>query len=421
MGKLKGNLVLAQSGGPTAVINNSACGIIQEALKHSEIEEIYGAEDGILGILQEKIFDLRQEDASTIEGLKHTPAAALGSCRYKLKSLEKNRAEFQRIIDVFAAHNIRYFLYIGGNDSMETADKVNQLACQQGYTLRVIGVPKTIDNDLEYTNHCPGFGSAAKYAATTVKETSRDAEAMSSSTKVAILETMGRNTGWLAGSTVLAKRTAEDAPHLIYLPEITFSIQQFKNDVMKVYHALGRVFIVASEGLKDQAGSYLASQGGRFAKDAFGHSQLGGVGQYLKALVEGEIGLKCRAVTLGLCQRSAMHFASLVDAEEAYLVGKEAVRYAVLGKSGYMVSLIREDRTNYRIKTGLVPLADVANGEKHVPRSWINEEGNFVNHHFIDYVIPLVQGEVKVPLLNGLPYFVRLKKVYIERKLKGSL
>ena len=304
------NAVVAQSGGPTAVINASACGVIQEAMKSDSIGRVFGATNGILGVLNEDLFDISAEKSQTIEALKQTPAAAIGSCRHKLKSLDESKADFERILDVFKAHKIRYFFYMGGNDSMDTADKVNKLADAGGYELVCIGVPKTIDNDLAYTDHCPGYGSVAKYVATCAMEAGRDTEALYTADTCTILEVMGRNAGWIAAATGLAARSPQDAPHLIYMPEAAFSFDKLVTDVREVLKNIGRVFIVAGEGLKDDKGNYVTADTGAFGKDSFGHVQLGGAADMLKAVIQKEVGIKTRCNKLGTNQRSAMHFAS---------------------------------------------------------------------------------------------------------------
>ncbi len=419
MAKLKGNCLVAQSGGPTAVINASACGVIQEAMKHACIEGILGAKNGILGVLQEELFDLRQEDPETIEGLKFTPSAAIGSCRYKLKSLEENRADYERILEVFKAHNIRYFFYAGGNDSMDTADKVNKLAAEEGYELRVMGIPKTIDNDLAFTDHCPGYGSVAKFVATAAMEAGRDTEALYTSDTATVMETMGRNAGWIAASTGVAHRSPEDAPHLVYLPEVPFSVEKFVQDVKEVISRIGRCFIVAGEGLVDEKGKHITAQTGAFSKDAFGHAQLGGIAEMLKSVVEREVGVKCRYIKLTTVQRNAMHFASLTDRDEAYLAGAEAVRQAVAGTTGKMVTLVREAGPQYECTTGLAELIDVANGEKPLPREYINEAGNHITDAMREYVTPLIKGEVPIKVgADGLPVYARLSR-HMLPKLTG--
>jgi 6-phosphofructokinase 1 len=418
MEALHGNAVVAQSGGPTTVINASACGVIEEALRQQVFTGLFGANNGILGIVQEDLFDLRAESAETIAGLRRTPSAAIGSCRYKLGDLAGDRDKYQRILDVFRAHGIRYFFYIGGNDSMDTADKVNHLAREENYELRVVGVPKTIDNDLAATDHCPGYGSVAKYLATAVMEAGRDTEAMYTFDAVTILEAMGRNTGWIAAATGLARRREDEAPHLIYVPEIPFSAERFLNDVREVHRRLGRVFVVASEGLVDDKGEYVTAHSGQFATDAFGHRQLGGVADYLQHLIEREIGIKCRYNKPGTCQRNGMHFASLTDSDEAYWCGQEAVRQAVAGTTGRMVTLVRESDRPYCCRTGLAPLAEVANGVKRLPREYLDVAGTQITEAMRQYAGPLVLGEVPIRIgADGLPEFVRLQRQPVPKKL----
>ena len=414
----KANAVVAQSGGPTAVINSSACGVIQEAVKSGRIDKVFGATNGILGVLKEELFDLTAEKPQAIEDLKHTPSATMGSCRYKLKSLDASRADYERILDVFAAHNIRYFFYAGGNDSMDTADKVNKLAAEKGYELVCIGVPKTIDNDLAFTDHCPGYGSVAKYVAVSAMNAGRDTEAMQTVDTCGILEVMGRNAGWIAAATGLAHRCPQDSPHLIYMPEAPFSFEKLVADVKAVHKELGRVFIVAGEGLKDKDGKYVTADSGKFGKDSFGHAQLGGVAEMLKAVIEQEVGIKARFNKLGTNQRSAMHFASLTDVNEAYMCGQAAVRAALGGENGKMITLVRSSDKPYKCTTGLASLKDVANGEKKVPREYINKDGNGVTEAMLDYVRPLVQGQAPVNMGDdGLPVYVRFERRYVAKKL----
>ena len=413
----KGNCLIAQSGGPTAVINASAAGAAQEAAKHSQITGTFAALNGIRGVLLEEVFDLGKEPPGNIRGLHRTPSAALGSCRYKLKDLQTSRADYERILEVFKAHNVRYFFYAGGNDSMDTADKTAKLAAQTGYELVAIGIPKTIDNDLACTDHCPGYGSVGKIVATTAMEAGRDTEALYTIDTSTVLEVMGRNAGWIAAATGLASRCPEDAPHLIYLPEAAFSLKKFVDDVKTVHKRLGRVFIVVGEGLKDKDGNYVTTQAGDFAKDSFGHVQLGGVAEMLKAVVEQKAGFKCRYIKLGTAQRNAMHFASATDAAEAAICGRAAVQAAMNGEVGKMVTLVRKDGPKYECITGLAELSDVANGEKKVPAEFINAEGNFITDAFRAYAGPLIQGEVDVEVgADGLPIYVRLEKHMLETK-----
>jgi 6-phosphofructokinase len=418
----KANAIVAQSGGPTAVINSSACGVIQEATKSGKIGQVIGATNGILGVLKEDLFDITAEKPGTIELLKQTPAAAIGSCRYKLKSLEQSRADFERILDVFKAHNIRFFFYAGGNDSMDTADKVNKLAADAKYELTCIGIPKTVDNDLAFTDHCPGYPSVAKYVATCAMEAGRDTEALYTTDTCTILEVMGRNAGWIAAATGLAHRSFEDAPHLVYMPEAAFSFDKFVDDVQEVLKELGRVFVVAGEGLKDEKGQYVTADTGTFSKDSFGHVQLGGVADMLKAVIEKEVKIKARCNKLGTNQRSAMHFASLTDVNEAYMCGKMAVKYALDGVNGEMVTLVREKGPKYKCTTGLAELKDVASGEKKVPREFINDKGNHITDAMRDYVRPLVQGEAPITIgQDGLPVFMRFERKPLEKKLTKYL
>ncbi len=407
---VKGNCIVAQSGGPTAVINASACGVIQEAAKHREITGVYAAHNGILGVLNDEIYDIGKEDPRDIEGLKTSPASALGSCRHKVKKDE----EFARILEVFRLRGIRYFFYAGGNDSQDTADKVNKLAAAQGYELICVGVPKTIDNDLAFTDHCPGYGSVIKYLATMTMEAGRDTEAMYTTDTVNVIEAMGRNAGWIAAGTALARRDEQDAPHIILLPEAPFDRDRFKARVDYYLRKIGRCVIVVSEGTQNPDGTYLAEQKGDFAKDAFGHTQLGGAAFFIKDLVEREIKVKARFAIPSTIQRTGIHFASLTDSQEAYLVGQRAVQLAVQGVSGKMVTLERASADPYRCETGTVDLAQVANGEKKLPKEWIGSDGFSLTGEFDRYARPLIQGEVKPMIEGGLPRFVRFRKSWVK-------
>ena len=413
MAELAGNVLVGQSGGPTAVINASVAGLITEALNHDCIEEVYGSLNGVLGILQEDLVDLAAESQQQIRALKHTPGAALGSCRYKLKK----QADFDRVLEVFKAHNIRYFFYIGGGDSQDTAAKISAHALASGYELRVIGVPKTVDNDLPATDHCPGYGSIAKFLAATVRELAADHESMGQGDLVSIIEVMGRSAGWIAASASLAKRRDQphDSPHLIYLPEIPFSQEKCLEDIRRVLKREKFCQIVVAEGLTDSDGNYVSADP---ATDAFGHAQLGGAGEFIKDLVEANLpGVKARLSTPGLMQRSAAHAASKTDADEAFLVGQAAVKAAVNGESDKLVTLVRGDADHYTCETGLAPLADVAGNVKKLPREWINEDGVSMNFQFTRYAQPLIQGEVVVPQDNGVPAFAHLDKVRVEKTL----
>jgi 6-phosphofructokinase 1 len=407
--RLHGNGIVAQSGGPTAVINNSVYGVIREWQKTDGFGTLFGGLHGIKGILQEDFINLSAQQSSVIEGLRYTPGAALGSCRYKLKE-----EEYPKLLQIFKQRNIRTFFYVGGNDSMDTANKVHRLALEKNYDLKVIGVPKTIDNDLPFTDHCPGYGSAAKYVATTVMETGIDLKDLLASSQVTILEAMGRNTGWLAAAAALAKKDADDVPHLIYLPEKPFSRERFLADVDRCYRKLGHVYVVVSEGVTDEKGAYLSADS---ARDAFGHVRLGGIADALKALIERELKLKARSNVLGTTQRAAMHYASRTDADEAFLVGREAVRLAAQEMSGLMVTIVREGTKEYLSTPGCVELRRVANAEKKFPLDWINEAGNFVTNRFLDYARPLIAGEIQVPTKNGLPDYVRLRLGEVKTKV----
>jgi len=413
MAELTGNCLIGQSGGPTAVINASVAGAVSEALNHSCIEEIYGCVNGVLGILNEDFVDLASESQQTIRGLKHTPGAALGTCRYKLKKQQ----DFDRVLEVFKAHNIRYFFYAGGNDSQDTADKISKLAQQQGYELRVIGIPKTIDNDLPITDHTPGYGSVVKYICTTVKELACDNEAMGQHDLVSILEVMGRSAGWIAAGAALAKRRDHpyDPPHLIYLPEVPFTTEKFVEDVRRVLKREKYCLIVVGEGLVDPDGNYVSTASGQ--TDAFGHSQLGGAGDYLKDLVEKHLGIKARSAKLGIPQRAAAHSASKADVDEAFMAGAAAVKAAVSGVTDKMVTLVRGEADHYVCETGLADLSDIANGVKKLPREWVNEDGVSMNHQFVRYATPLIQGESVPPYDHGVPVFARLDKVSVDKVL----
>jgi len=419
MSELAGNLLVAQSGGPTAVINASVAGVIQEAGRHECIEEIYGGLNGILGILNEELIDLNDEKARTIEALKHTPAAALGTCRYKLdfkKKPEKAAQDMARLFEVFAAHNIRFFFYAGGNDSQDTAHKIHGQAVQRGWDMRVIGVPKTIDNDLPHTDHCPGYGSVVKYNAATVMEVAADVKSMATDDGFCcIIEVMGRAAGWIAGGTVVAKRAPDDAPHIILLPEIPFDEEKFLAKVKDTVASLKHCIVVAGEGIKYANGEEVGADKSRL--DAFGHAALGGAADRLAEKVQGRLDIKTRTLKPGYAQRAAAHFASLTDATEAAACGEAAVRAAVSGQSGLMVKIVRTSDAPYQWTTGLQPLGDIANVEHFIPRDWISEDGMMVNEKFTAYARPLIEGEVKVPMEAGLPKFAVLERSPVEKKL----
>lgn len=411
--ELEGNCLVAQSGGPTSVINASLAGVVSEALNYECIEEIYGGLNGIMGILDEQLIDLAAESQQTIRGLRYTPGAALGTCRYKLKL----QSDFDRVLEVFEAHNIRYFFYAGGNDSQDTANKISKLAQERGYELRVIGIPKTIDNDLVTTDHTPGYGSVIKYIASTVKEIACDNAAMGQHNLVQIVEVMGRSAGWIAAGAALAKYRDQPnaAPHLIYLPEVAFSPEKFIADVQHVLQKEKYCVVVVGEGLVDADGNHISTDGS--SSDAFGHSQLGGVGDYLRALAEESLQVKARSVKLGMAQRAAVHCSSQTDNDEAFLAGKAAVQAAINGETDKMVTLLRGEGDNYSCETGLADLAEIANGVKKLPQDWINEDGVSMSYNFYKYALPLIQGEVQVPFENGVPALVQLKRVKAARKL----
>ena len=418
MSDLKGKAVVAQSGGPTAVINASAAGVIQTALATPDVfTGVYGGLNGILGILQEQLYDLGQEEPAEIDRLRRSPSSALGSCRHKLKSLDESRADYERILEVFQAHDIRYFFYIGGNDSMDTAAKLGQLAREIDYEMIAVGVPKTIDNDLFGTDHCPGYGSVAKYSATSVMEAGRDTEALYTHDTCTVHEVMGRNAGWIAAATGLARRTDEDAPHIILLPEIPFVQEEFIDKVRQSLDKYHRCFVACGEGVKTPDGGYLAEKKGAFAADSFGHVQLGGAADAVKNIIEASAGVKCRSNRAGTAQRNAIHFASKTDVEEAYLVGARAVEAATEGVSGKMVTLVREPGASYRCTTGLIDLEEVANGEKPLPREYLNEAGDGVTEAFRHYAQPLLAGEADIEIGDdGLPVYARLAKHMVAKK-----
>jgi 6-phosphofructokinase 1 len=421
MTELVGNLLVAQSGGPTAVINASVAGVIQEAGRHPhQIEEIFGASNGILGILNEDLIDLQEEKRQTIEDLKHTPAAALGTCRYKLdfkKKPEKAARDMNRLFEVFQAHNIRWFFYAGGNDSQDTAHKIDDEAIRRGYPLRVIGVPKTIDNDLPHTDHCPGYGSVIKYNATTVMEIAADVSSMATDDgSCCIIEVMGRAAGWIAAGTVLAKRRPDDAPHVILVPEVPFEQELFLAKIREIINRLRYCIVVVGEGLKNASGEEIAADKTRL--DAFGHPVLSGAAERLGDIVEEILRVKTRTVKLGYAQRAAAHFASERDVEEAAACGQAAVRAATEGKSGFMVKLVRLQTRPYKWTTDLQPLGEIANVEHFIPRDWISEDGFLPNEKFIEYAQPLIEGELRLPIERGLPKFAVLEKVRVEKKLQ---
>ena len=407
--KLIGSCIFGQSGGPTAVINASAYGVIRAALDAEEITKVYGAAHGIKGVLEDKLYIMDEEDPAELELLLHTPSSELGSCRYKIADPDEDDTDYKRILEIFKKYNVRYFFYNGGNDSMDTCNKISRYMESVGYECRVMGVPKTIDNDLFGTDHCPGFASAAKYIATSCMEISKDARVYDNG-MITIVEIMGRHAGWLAASAALASEFGS-GPDLIYLPECDFDLDKFFADVEDIYAKNGKVLVAVSEGIHYADGSFV-SEAKASATDGFGHAQLGGLAAMLAELVKQRTGAKVRGIELSLLQRCGAHLASATDVNEAYAAGKTAVEEAVKGATGKMVAFKRVYVDGkYTCEMELLPLSSVANYEKKVPLEWINEEHNGLKHEFIDYVLPLIQGEPKLPLENSLPRYARLKKV----------
>ncbi len=414
MEKLTGACIIGQSGGPTAVINASAQGAIEAALADGCITKVYGAAHGIRGVLDEVLYDMSKEDPAELARMKYTPSSLLGSCRYKLKDPDVDDTDYKRILEVFKKYDVRYFFYNGGNDSMDTCNKISKFMQKSGYECRVMGIPKTIDNDLFGTDHCPGFASAAKYIATSCMEVYHDARVYDIG-MITIIEIMGRHAGWLTAAAALAQN-AGAGPDLIYLPEIPFDLDEFLKDVSQVYGKQKNCIVAVSEGIHDKDGKFIAEYGSGIAhaKDSFGHSQLGGLAATLAALVKERTGAKVRGIELSLLQRCAAHCASGTDIEESYAAGRAAVENAVAGITDKMVGFERSlENGQYKCNIKLLDLSVVANTEKKVPREWINEEGNGVLPAFVDYALPLIQGESGLARENGLPRFARLKKVKV--------
>ncbi|MDR3119896.1 MAG: 6-phosphofructokinase [Clostridiales bacterium] len=410
MSELKGAAIFAQSGGPTSVINASAAGVITEALKADAITHVYGSAHGIRGMLDDVIYDMSKEDGRELELLLTTPSSALGSARYKLKHYDEDDRDYKKILDLFRKYDIRYFFFNGGNDSMDTCSKIGRYLQKVGYECRVFGVPKTIDNDLWGTDHCPGFGSAAKYIVTSFMEVALDAKVYDTG-MVIIIEVMGRNAGWLTAASSLASQKGL-GPDLIYLPELPFEADRFLGDVESVFSANGNAIIAISEGLHDADGVYVPEMNYQnLAVDSFGHTQLGGAASILGKLVKDHLNVKVRSIELSLLQRCAAHCASRVDVDESFLAGKMAVQHALEGKSGYMVGFERGPGPVYVCNTKLVDVNEVANKEKLIPREWVNEAGNGLKQEFCDYALPLIQGESRIAVEDGLPRFARLRKV----------
>ena len=414
MEKLKGACILGQSGGPTSVINASAAGVFIEALKNDCITNVYGAKHGIKGILEENFYDISKENLSELELLKTTPSSSIGSVRYKLKNAKDDPTDYNRLLEVFKKYNIRFFFYNGGNDSMDTCNKVSKFMKESGWDIKCIGIPKTIDNDLAGTDHCPGYGSAAKYVATTFMELRQDA-IVYDTPMMAVVEVMGRNAGWLTAAASLASYKGQ-GPDLIYLPEVEFDFDKFLKDVENVYAKNNKVIIAVSEGIKTKEGKYVPELFSNLEKDSFGHAQLGGTAQVLAQKLKEHFGIKVRAIEFSLLQRCAQHLASATDVNEAFNAGVEAVKAATSGITDKMVAFKRETiNGKYSCKYELVDLDICANAEQTVPLDWINENKTGLNEKYINYALPLIQGDMKAPLDDGLPRFAKLKKVIVEK------
>jgi len=410
--QLKGACIFGQSGGPTSVINASAYGVIRAALDNDCITKVYGAAHGIKGILSETLYDMSAEDPAELELLLHTPSSALGSCRYKLKDADVDDTDYRKILEIFKKYDVRYFFYNGGNDSMDTCNKISKYLLSQNYPCHVIGVPKTIDNDLAGTDHCPGYGSAAKYIATSCMEIYQDARVYDTGT-VTIVECMGRNAGWLTAAASLAGLYGA-GPDLIYMPEINFDVEKFVSDVENCYRTRGNCFAVVSEGIHDKDGKFIAEYASMDASktDAFGHKQMGGTAAFLAALIKERLGTKTRAIEFSLLQRCAAHCASQTDINEACMLGREAVKAAVSGITDKMVAIVRQPGTKeYVPSVQLFDLTVVANAENKFPLEWITPDGAGIDKAFFDYALPLIAGEPEMRWEQGLPRFAQLKKV----------
>lgn len=413
---IKKNAFYAQSGGVTATINTTACAVIETARKHkSRIGKVYAGRDGIIGALTEDLIDTSKDSAAAIHALRHTPGGAFGSCRYKLKGLEESRAQYERLIEVFKAHDIGYFFYNGGNDSADTSHKISQVAQTLGYPLVCVGIPKTVDNDLALTDCCPGFGSVAKYVATSMREAGYDVASMArTSTRVFILEVMGRHAGWITAACGLAQEKEGEAPHILLFPEIPFDQERFLARVTEMVGKFGYCAIGVSEGLRRPDGKFLSESG---LRDAFGHAQLGGVAPLIAQLVQEKLKQKYHWAVADYLQRSARHIASKTDVLQSYAVGKAAVELAVKGRSGVMPIIVRKSTKPYRWAIGVAELKDIANAEKMMPRDFITEDGFHITAKCRQYLEPLVQGEDYPPYRNGLPAYVTLRNAAVPKKL----
>ena len=411
------NAIYAQSGGVTSVINATASAVIEASRKSKKINKLYAGKDGIIGILNEELIDTSLENSSDIKKLMHTPGGAFGSCRHKLKDVNQSKREYERLIDVFKAHNIGYFFYNGGGDSQDTSNKIAQYTKDAGFPVTCIGIPKTIDNDLPYTDNCPGFGSVAKYIATSTKEAALDVKSMSkSSTKVFIFEVMGRHAGWLAASAGLAKSKNNSAPHIILLPEVTFNEKLFLKRVKEVVKKEDYCVIVVSEGAKYKNGKFLADAG---TVDSFGHKQLGGVAPRIAEMINNKLGFKFHWAVSDYLQRSARHISSQVDLDHAYAVGKAAVEYASSGENAIMPIIVRKKTRPYSWEIGKVALSKVANIEKKMPRNFISKDGFGITQSCKNYLSPLIQGEAWAPFEDGVIQTASLKNKLVRKKLKN--
>ena len=413
----KANILYAQSGGATAVINATAGGLIETARSYPDkIDKIYAAHNGILGVLNEELIDTNCESDESIAALQHTPASAFGTCRYKLKGIKEDKAQYQRLLEVFKAHNIQYFFYNGGGDSQDTSLKISQLSQSSDYPLTCIGIPKTIDNDLPLTDCCPGFGSVAKYIAVSVKEAALDVACMAStSTKVFILEVMGRHAGWIAAASGLARCSNRDAPHLILFPEVPWDEAKVLDKVDWQVKTRGYCVIVASEGLKDQSGKFLSESG---AYDAFGHVQLGGVAPLIAKIIKDKLGYKYHWAVSDYLQRSARHIASHTDVEQAYTLGQRAIELALDGQNAVMLTIVRLSDRPYKWKIGTVDLSKVANREHTLPKAYISKNGLNITAACENYMRPLIEGEDYPPYEKGLPNYVKMKKILADKRLE---
>lgn len=413
------NAFYAQSGGVTAVINATACGLIETARQHPDkIGKVYAGRNGIIGALTENLIDTSQESAEDIAALRHTPSGAFGSCRFKLKGLEESKAEYERLIEVFKAHDIGYFFYNGGGDSQDTSHKISQIGEKMGYPITCVGVPKTVDNDLPITDNCPGFGSVAKYVAVSIREASFDVASMAkTSTKIFVMEVMGRHAGWIAAAGGIAAEKEGDAPHIILFPEVVFDQEKFLAKVDAAVKNYGYCSIVVSEGVKNPDGKFLAEAGGT---DAFGHAQLGGVAPVVAQLVKDKLGYKYHWAVADYLQRSARHIASKTDVDQAYALGKAAVELALDGKNAVMPTIVRTSNNPYQWEIGSANLADVANVEKMMPLEYISEDGFGITESCREYLQPLILGEDYPPYKNGLPQYVVLKNVAVPKKLAAT-